>query len=356
MTTQRIFALTTRGLEEISAAEISALPGVSVTEVAYRRVAATVAQSALRSLLDLRTVDDLFLEVATWPDIGRPREALARLRDSSAHLDLRAAADRCSAVRAISEQAANALSIDAAPMFSITPSFVGKRNYNTEEIRDAIAAGIETGHGWHFSALDDEADFNLRVFIEHETAFVGVRLARRPLQERAYKQSHLAGSLKPPIAAAMLHLADVRAGVNLLDPCCGAGTILIEAALCGVVAQGGDQSSAAIQATLDNARAAGVCVAAQQWDAAALPLADASIERIVCNLPWGRQVPTDAALAGFYRDACLEMRRVLAPDGRIALLTSAPEMLHFPTLRCQWQIEISVFGQNPTITLYASPD
>ncbi len=365
MTTQRIFALTTRGLEGISADEIAALPGVLVTAIAYRRVAATVSDGALRSLLSLRTVDDVFLEAAAWPDIGRPRKALARLRDFSARLDLRAATVVCAAVRTTEGPPANATSaaitsdavrLSGTPLFSVTPSFVGKRNYNTEEIREAVAAGIEAGHGWRFSALDDEADFNLRVFIEHQTAFVGVRLARRPLHERAYKQSHLAGSLKPPIAVAMLHLADVRAGMSLLDPCCGAGTILIEAALLGAVAQGGDCDPAAIEATRDNGSAGGVSVAAQQWSAAALPLVDASMERIVCNLPWGRQVPTDAALARFYRNACTEMRRVLARGGRIAVLTSAPELLHFPALHCERHIEISLFGQNPTIALYASRD
>ena len=41
----RVFALTTRGLEAVSAEEIAALPGVTVERVTYRRVAATCAGS-----------------------------------------------------------------------------------------------------------------------------------------------------------------------------------------------------------------------------------------------------------------------------------------------------------------------
>ena len=42
-----------------------------------------------------------------------------------------------------------------------------------------------------------------------------------------------------------------------------------------------------------NAAAAGVDVPIEQWDARALPLPDRSVERVVTNLPWGRQVAVD---------------------------------------------------------------
>jgi hypothetical protein len=60
-----IFALTTRGLEAISAAEIAAFPGVTLGETGYRRVSA--ASDALAPLLGLRTVDDVYL------DLGKSR-------------------------------------------------------------------------------------------------------------------------------------------------------------------------------------------------------------------------------------------------------------------------------------------
>ena len=77
-----IFALTTRGLESTSAREMASVPGVSVTQVAYRRVAAACT-GPLGPLLGLRTVDDVFLDVATWRGIGRPRRALATLHGLS---------------------------------------------------------------------------------------------------------------------------------------------------------------------------------------------------------------------------------------------------------------------------------
>jgi tRNA G10 N-methylase Trm11 len=99
---------------------------------------------------------------------------------------------------------------------------------------------------------------------------------------------------------------------------------------------------------------AGINVDIQTWDARALPIPDQSISRIVTNLPWGRQIVVDEPLERFYGDVCAEMERVLAPGGRIAVLTSTPQLLRFNQLRQERAIEISLFGQTPTIALYES--
>lgn len=337
----RVFALTTRGLETICAGEMVALPGVTIDQVAYRRVAATCGAS-LALLLGLRTVDDVFLDVATWSGIVRQRRALARLRDLSAQLDLGEAAAHCAEVR----------DVPHPPLFSITASFVGRRNYTTAEIKQACAGSITAAHGWTYTPDDSEADLNVRVFIEHGTAFVGVRLGARPLHRRPYKRAHVPGSLKPPVAAAMLALAEVEPGMRVLDPCCGAGTILIEAALSGAMAQGGDCDPGAVAAARANISAARVSADAREWDACALPL-DGAFERVVTNLPWGREVQVDAALETFYRRVCAEMRRVLAPGGRIAVLTSLPSLVTFPDLRRDVELEISLFGQMPVVSVFS---
>jgi len=84
----------------------------------------------------------------------------------------------------------------------------------------------------------DEGQVNIRVFIEHATAFVGVRLGAALLHRRAYKQEHISGSLKPTVAAAMLEMAQVTLASWVPDPFCGAGAILIEASLRCVPAWG----------------------------------------------------------------------------------------------------------------------
>ncbi len=340
----RFFALTTCGLETISARELACAPGVTVTETGYRRVAATCA-GPLDALLALRTVDDVFLSVATWAEIGRPRSALERLRTLSARLDLISALRGCATVRPI----------PYPPAFSLSVSFVGKRNYTTHEIKAILAERIASRQGWTYQPDDRLADVNLRVFIEHEQAHIGMRLAKQPLHERPYHQAQRAGALKPSAAAALVMAADVDAGLRVLDPCCGSGALLIEAALqgTGALVCGGDSDPAAVQAAQINCRAAGVCASLQRWQAEALPLAAASIDRVICNLPWGRQTQADGSLADFYQAAFAEMRRVLAPAGRIALLTTRPELIDPLDLTCVQRFEISLFGQRPTLLVFS---
>lgn len=340
----RVFALTTRGLEQVSAAEIATLPGVTVDEVAYRRVSAVCADRSLPAVLTLRTVDDAFLHLADWHEVDHTRAALAKMADLCANLPLRHAAAACSGLRPIS----------AAPAFSISANFVGRRNYSAPEIKQACAERISASLGWRYRDDERESDLNIRIFIDHTRAVVGARLAKRPLHERAYKAVHLPGSLKPPVAAAMLTLADVQPGTRLLDPCCGVGTILIEGGLLGAAVIGGDIDSHAAAAARANAHAAGIPADIRLWDAQALPLPDESIDRVVTNFPWGRQIVIDDALATFYRRVCSEIERVLVPGGRAALLTSTPELVRRRRLQLSRQIEISVFGQNPSVLVFSS--
>ncbi|WP_369174801.1 hypothetical protein AB5J49_45920 [Streptomyces sp. R28] len=51
-----------------------------------------------------------------------------------------------------------------------------------------------------------------------------LRLGRRPAHRRAYRNATIAGTLHPPVAAAMAQAAELRPGQRVLDPCCGAGT------------------------------------------------------------------------------------------------------------------------------------
>jgi 23S rRNA G2445 N2-methylase RlmL len=335
-----IFAITNRGIEAISAEEMLRLRGIHNLHTAYRRVHATYTGN-LAELLRLRTVDDLFITLAVWQGIGPHRSSLALLEQLARDLDLWHALNVRAQLHPVGD----------SPTFSVSANFVGRRNYVAAEIKVAIAKGVEAISGWRYEEDDRQSDINLRLFIEHENALVGMRLAGAPLYKRAYKQEHLPGSLKPSVAAALLFLAQPKAGEIVLDPYCGAGTILIEAASSGAIAQGGDQEAAAVAAAQRNAEAAGVTIQVQRWDGRNLPLANGSVDHIVSNLPWGRQVEVENAPADFYRAACAEMERVLVVTGRLVLLTNLPHLLTFSTCTAEREIEISLFGQQPRIVV-----
>jgi tRNA (guanine6-N2)-methyltransferase len=123
--------------------------------------------------------------------------------------------------------------IPQLPTVSVTANFVGRRKYSTEEIKQAVAKGVNERYRWVYSERFDQSDLNLRLFLDHDRAVMGLRLSPTPLHRRPYKQEHLPGSLKPTIAAALGVLGEVEPGQIVLDPFCGAGTILTEAAVVG---------------------------------------------------------------------------------------------------------------------------
>jgi tRNA (guanine6-N2)-methyltransferase len=329
-----VFALTTRGLEDVSLRELAALPGIAQVQSAYRRVTAAV-DGDLAPLLALRTIDDVFLHLADWHPLSHTRAALADLKTLAASVDLTSAVEIIRLVRPVAVH----------PAFSLTANFVGKRNYSVPEIKQALRDGIlsRCPH-WRYVEDDAEAVLNVRLFIEHDRAVVGMRIGERPLYRRLYKQAHLPGSLKPTVAAALLMLAHAHAGQPLLDSFCGSGTILVEGALAGLKVTGGDLDGEAVRSARQNAKA---CIS--QWDATRLPLASHCFELAVSNLPWGRQVQVSSALEALYRRALDELRRVIIPGGKIVLLTSVPELL--PVEQTVERREISLFGQNPTIVV-----
>lgn len=343
---QSIFTLTTRGLEAVAAQELAAIPGTTITGQAYRRVQARL-EAVSTALTGLRTVDDVYLQLAQWETVGHTRAMLVEFED------------RAAALAPAANQAIEAISalrpLRARPSFSVTASFVGKRNYNTDEIKSAIAAGVEGQTSWHYTADDREADLNLRIFIEHEVALVGLRIGTRPLHERAWKVAERPGALKPSVAAALCRLAEVVPGQHLIDPCCGGGTLLIEAAISGAAVRGGDLDPDAVEVAHANGTAAGYPITVEAWDSRHLPVLDASADRVLSNLPWGKQIAVDATLTHFYAETCREIERILKPGGIAALLTSQPELLRFERLKPTHSIEISLYGQTPTISLFTAP-
>ena len=147
-----IFSITTRGLEPVCEKEMRQIPDLSIQQIGYRRIAAAVPELTL-SLLKLRTIDDIFLNLGTWQGIVSQRTALTEIRMYSAHIDLLSAVSVIAQIRQIPKR----------PGFSVTASFVGKRNYTTEEIKQAVMQGITSHYAWQYSEDEVKSDIDIRV-------------------------------------------------------------------------------------------------------------------------------------------------------------------------------------------------
>ncbi len=77
------------------------------------------------------------------------------------------------------------------------------------------------------------ARFPLRIFIMKDRVEVGLDTTGLSLHKRGYRLHAGGAPIKETLAAALLLLTPWRAGRHLVDPFCGSGTFLIEAAMIG---------------------------------------------------------------------------------------------------------------------------
>jgi len=326
------------------AEELRALPGVCVEEIRHRMVSGEISGS-VAALAGLRSADDAFLEVTRFEGMERARVALALLAERAAAVDLRPALALLGALRPLPPR----------PALSLSASFVGRRNYKTDELKQTLARAIALPHGLAVESDDRKAPLHLRLVLEHGHARLGLRLTRQALHERGWKLAHRPGSLKPSVAASLWRLAGLAPGARALDICCGAGTLLAEAAEAGARVLGGDCDRDALAAAAANLRALGTAERIVCWDARALPLPSACVDVAASNLPWGRQVGSDALLEALYAGAAFELARVLVVGGRAVLLTGAPERFAPGPLRLEASREIGLFGQRPSVLVLSRP-
>jgi tRNA (guanine6-N2)-methyltransferase len=345
----RYFARVTAGTESIAIRELKGLSGLHEVETANRRLN-FVTTARPPELLMVRSVDDVYVWVGEIEDIGKHRSTLADITRGVSHLLFDEAIEACRRARDIPD----------IPSFTITASLSGNRNYNRFEVEASVAPALP---GWRYIPNQPEhapVDLDIRVIIEDETSLIGVRLGDTPLHRRRYKRYSTPGSLKPPVAYCMCLLADLQPGTILLDPMCGAGTIPLEAAIpFSVRALGMDISAEAVAAAQANKHEAATWARAAHFsraDAQMLPLADEAVDRIVCNLPWGKQILSEGEIGALYARALPEFRRVLHLSGRIVLLTDRADLL-LPAMRefeIVEQYPISLYGLHPTIFVLRS--
>jgi 23S rRNA G2445 N2-methylase RlmL len=338
MTAARLVARCVRGVEEILAEEVRRRGLGSVQAMGHREV--RFDGIAAPAVLDLASADDVFVLAAEVGGIGRARADLHRLRCAVAGADV----DRVRHVRELCGGPPGAGAVD------VSASVLGRRAFNRYDLEDAVGEVLARrlrlpyrsrrggarpqagGLGWRVTVVDDRAT-------------VALRVPARPLHRRPYKAASMPGTLHPPLAAAMLQLAGP--GNVLLDPCCGAGTVPIEAAHAGIAARvlGSDADPAAVAASVKNGEGAGVTWSVA--DAGALPLRDGAVDRIVANPPWARQVGPRGRLATDPDRLWREARRVLASGGRIVALL--PDPCPPAGLVVEHALPVSLFGAHPVV-------
>lgn len=318
------YAMVHRGLETVAAEEIEGELGGEVKRTGPGFVVFRVPQVDA-SILRLRTTEDVFLygwgtDSLTYraADLESIRHWTAREVDWQLLLQIHHAIRRKPKGR---------------PTYHLVTQMTGEHAYRRKDALEALARGLTGKLPQSWRRVDEDAALEFWLTIHGATAVCGLRLSDRTMRHRTYKIEHLRASLRPTLAAALVRLAEICPGQTVLDPTCGAGTILAETlAILGAARQpstvcGGDVDRVAVRIAAANLRRLGPALLCR-WDATRLPLTDVSADRIVSNPPFGKQLGRPEEIGPLYRRLVLEYDRVLKPNGKAVLLVS-----DFPPLR-----------------------
>jgi 23S rRNA G2445 N2-methylase RlmL len=333
------------GLEPVAAEEIEEVLGGEVKRTGPGFVVFRVPEVD-PSLLRLRTTEDVFLYAwGTDSLTNRAADLESIYRWTAREVDWPRLLRIHHAIRPKPR---------GRPSYRLVTQMTGEHGYRRKDAREALARGLagKFPESWHHA--EEDAAVEVWLTIHGATAICGLRLSDRTMRHRTYKIEHQRASLRPTLAAALVRLAGMRPGQTILDPTCGAGTVLAETlAMVGASRQpspvcGGDIDRTAVRLAAVNLRRLGRVLLCR-WDAARMPLAEASVDRIVSNPPFGKQLGRPEEIGPLYCRLVIEYDRVLKPSGRAVLLVSDFPRLRAAAQSAGWkaerQLRVRILGQ-----------
>ncbi|HDN2510717.1 bifunctional 23S rRNA (guanine(2069)-N(7))-methyltransferase RlmK/23S rRNA (guanine(2445)-N(2))-methyltransferase RlmL [Providencia vermicola] len=357
-----LFASTARGLEELLKTELEAL-GASQCKV---------TQGGVYFQADERVMYQSLL----WSRLAS--RILLPLNDFDVYSDL----DLYLGVQAI----------DWSEIFSVNDTFVVHFTGTNEEIRnsqygalkvkDAIVDSFVRKLDQRPDVARQQADIRINVYLNKEKASVALDLSGDSLHIRGYRDLAGQAPLKETLAAAIINRSGWQQGTPLVDPMCGSGTLLIEAAMMATDKAPGlhrthwgfyawskfnaelwreltteaqvrfrqglkentsrfygfDIDKRVLEMARANARRAGLqdVITFNQGDAAALenPVKTEAVGTIISNPPYGERLESEPALIALHS----QLGRVVKarfPGWRLSIFSASPELLSCLQLRSE---------------------
>ncbi|KAM9344641.1 THUMP domain-containing protein 2 [Symphorus nematophorus] len=221
------------------------------------------------------------------------------------------------------------------------------RYLSTQEVSKVIAVSVSRVLGWKSDLRNPHLE--VTVYLSDDLCLLGIPLTRLPLANRSYIKTT---GLRSTVAWAMASLAQIQPGFCVVDPMCGVGTILIEAAQEHKAAcfLGVDIDDGQLQKANENVEFSelGNRIHLLKASSMALPLPSASVDAVVCDLPFGRKFGTRTNMAANLPLILTEMERVLHIGGTLVLLLS-------PQLSCQLKKLLAQKDTGPTSNQETKP-
>ena len=211
MTEQHFFATTAKGVEEVLAAELVRLgaPEVSIESGGVRFGGGM--EAAYRANLWLRTASRVLMPLGEFP-CETPEQLYQGVRALGWTRYL---------------TPAMTLAVDC----NLRDSLLTHSGFVALKTKDAIVDELRDHFGTRPNVDTKDPDLRVNVRLFRNRCTVSLDCSGAPLDRRGYRLERHEAPLKENLAAALVELSGWDGSVPLLDPMCGTGTIVIEAAL-----------------------------------------------------------------------------------------------------------------------------
>ncbi|KFF62912.1 23S rRNA methyltransferase [Pectobacterium brasiliense] len=361
-----LFASTARGLEELLKSELESLGAQSCA----------VVQGGVHFEGDNR----LLYQSLLWSRLAS--RILLPLNEFKVHSDL----DLYLGVQAIDWSTIFSIDKTFAVHFTGTNEDIRNSQYGALKVKDAIVDSFTRKTGQRPDVAKQQPDIRINVFLQRDMANVSLDLSGDGLHQRGYRDLAGLAPLKENLAAAIVLRSGWQNGTPLVDPMCGSGTLLIEAAMIAadrapglhrthwgfnawlkhdaelwreVTAEAQQRARQGLQATTSrffgsdndrrvieiakaNARRAGVAelISFDVRDAAQLknPLPEGPRGTVVSNPPYGERLESEPALIALHNMLGRKMKSDFG-GWQLSLFSASPELLSCLQLRAERQFK-----------------
>ena len=361
-----LFASTARGLEELLKTELEALGAVDCQ----------VVQGGVHFQGDTR----LLYQSLMWSRLAS--RIMLPLGQCSVYSDL----DLYLGVQAIPWTEIFTPDATFAVHFSGLNDEIRNSQYGALKVKDAIVDSFTRKNLPRPNVDRENPDLRINVWLNKETAHISLDLSGEGLHLRGYRDGTGMAPIKETLASAIVMRSGWVPGTPLLDPMCGSGTLLIEAAMLatdrapglhrghwgfngwlqhddavwkevkaeaqtrarkGLAAYesrfyGSDVDARVIERARSNARRAGVgeLIAVEAKDVAQLsnPLPKGPYGTVISNPPYGERLESEPALIALHSLLGRTMKTQFG-GWNLSLFSASPELLSCLQLRADKQFK-----------------
>lgn len=227
----------------------------------------------------------------------------------------------------------------------VSAAIKGNHTYSRFDLSKAAEKVFTSNHS--VLGTPDQHDLAIRIDVENGQCSICQQLTSAQFRFRGLFNS-VKGGIRPSVAHCLVRLSCPFSNEIFYDPFCGGGTIAIERMFYPykkVFAS--DINEQVLKKAQANWKKDLILF---QADATNTHMKKSSIDTVVTNMPWGKQISYDVSL--YYR-FFKELNRILKPNGKAIILTDQYKSLYNACLMTGFssivKAELSLHGLHPKV-------